>query len=281
MSQISCMSFNILSCDTHNCGFELPAARINHVLQTIKDHDPDLLGVQEACNLSCPEPKGCDGFDWCEPMLKALDEMGYDHSILREQKGFTLPRQNIACGLIIFFKKGRFVLNESGCFNYPDDVNRYYQWVKLTDTKYNKPIVFTNTHFSIDPWMSGKFIPLAGDGFRTAEAYFLLKFWKKHCDENTALFATGDYNCDDNSAAQQLLRTEVFQPSKEIAQKSNKISSVHGGSTATIDFCYVNPTAQTVTEYFPITTAYPSDVDCKWKGYPSDHRAIMTYCNYN
>ena len=66
MSQVSCMSFNILSCDTHDCGFEKPADRIRHVIQTIKEQNPDLLGVQEACNLSCqnPENKRCHGFDW-------------------------------------------------------------------------------------------------------------------------------------------------------------------------------------------------------------------------
>ena len=71
MSQVSCMSFNILSFDTHDCGFEKPADRIRHVIQTIKDNDPDLIGIQEACNLSCKDAatKRCRGFDWVEPLF--------------------------------------------------------------------------------------------------------------------------------------------------------------------------------------------------------------------
>ncbi len=283
MSQVSCMGFNILSCDTHDCGFEKPADRIRHVIRTIKDEMPDLLGVQEACNLSCPKPeeKRCYGFDWCEPLIKAMDELGYDYSILRDQADFKLERQNIACGLIIFFKKGRFVLNESGCYGYPHDKNRYFQWVKLTDTEYDRKILMTNTHFSIGQRMAGKYNEPAGDAFRAAEAVMLLNFWYKHCDENTALFATGDYNSQPQTQAQQFLRSEHFRPSYMIAAEGDERGTCHLSKVACIiDYCYVNPTAQTVTKYYPVTTRYESDVDCKLAGYPSDHRAIMTFVDY-
>ncbi len=284
MSQVSCMSFNILSCDTHSSGFELPADRFRHVVHTIKDEMPDLIGVQEACNRSCPNPeeKGCRGFDWCEPMIKAMDELGYDYSILRDQEGFKLERQHIGCGLIIFFKKGRFVLNESGCYGYPHDKGRYYQWVKLTDTEYDRNILMTNTHLSIGQRVAGKYNEAAGDAYRAAQACMLLNFWFKTCDENTALFATGDYNSLPHSQAQTFLRSEHFRPSYMIAIDGDERGTCHLSKAAhIIDYCYVNPKAQTVTKYYPVTTRYESDIDCKLAGYPSDHRAIMTFCDYN
>ena len=283
MSQVSCMSFNILSCDTHDCGFEKPADRIRHVIQTIKEQNTDLLGVQEACNLSCqnPENKRCHGFDWCEPMLNALDELGYGYSILRDQEGFALPRQTIACGLIIFFKKDRFELKESGACPYPHDKGRYYQWAKLLDKEYKKDILFTNTHFSIDQKVVDAHSSVAGGAYRTVEAAMLLNFWAKNCDESTALFATGDYNSTPLSEAQSLLRSKQFKPSYLIAEIPDELGTVNCSKTAhIIDYCYVNPSAQRVLEYHPITTRYESDIDCKLKGYASDHRAIMTYCDY-
>ncbi len=283
MSQVSCMSFNILSCDTHSSGFELPETRIAHVVRAIKEQNPDLIGVQEACNLSCPDPanKSCKGFDWCAPMISEMDKLGYNYTILRDQEDFKLSRQNIACGLIIFFKKDRFTLEKSGCYGYKHDANRYFQWARLKDNKYDKPILFTNTHLSIDQPIFGKWNPVVGDAFRVVEAYKLLRFWDENCDENTALFATGDYNSTPDSNTQSVLRQGRFRPSYMVSQKPDELGTVHCAQTAhIIDYCYVNPTAQTVTEYHPITSVYESNEDCRLKGYPSDHRPIMTYCDY-
>lgn len=283
MSQVSCMSFNILSCDTDHSGFELPADRFCHVVRTIKDEMPDLIGVQEACNLACPnaESNMCQGFDWCDPMINAMDELGYNHSILRDQQGFQLERQSIGCGLIIFFKKDRFVLNESGCYGYPHDKSRYYQWVKLTDTEHDKNILMTNTHLSIRQKMGGKYNDEAGDVFRSAEAVMLLNFWYQNCDENTALFATGDYNALPHTQPQIFLRSEHFRPSYMVAQNCDERGTCNFFNAAhVIDYCYVNPKAQTVTKYYPVVARYESDIDCRFAGYASDHRAIMTYCDY-
>ena len=282
MADISCMSFNVLSCGYD--GFELPADRFPNVIRTIREQEPDLIGVQEACNLSCrnPEQKGCRGFDWCAPMIKAMDESGYDYSILRDQEGFRLERQNIACGLIIFYKKDRFELKESGCYGYPHDKNRYYQWVKLLDKKYERNVLFTNTHLSINPRVMGTPNGIAGEAYRAAEAAMLLNFWYQNCDENTVLFATGDYNSVPHSNTQQLLQSGPFKPSYAVALKCMDRGTTHlGKAPHIIDYCYVNPKAQTVAEYYPVTTRYEGNPAFAHNGYPSDHRALMTYCDYN
>lgn len=280
MSQISCMSFNILSYDTWYCGFEPAATRIKYVLNTVKENDPDLVGVQEACELGSSTSEQCD-FEWCGNMIAEMEKLGYGHSAVNEQPGFKRDKQNIACGLIIFFKKDRFVLNESDAFEYPHDKVRYFQWAKLTDTKYDKPILFTNTHFSINPRLGSGTDTTAGDAFRATESYMLLKFWLQNCTEGVSLYATGDYNSKPSSAAQTLLRSKTFKPSFLIPEIPDEIGTVNLAQTANIiDYCFVNPDVQAVKQYKVITTTYPSEAEGKCAGMASDHRAIMTYCDY-
>ena len=280
MSDISCMGYNVLSYDTHFVGFEPAAVRFGYVLKTIDDNDPDLVGVQEACEEGSSKSGSAD-FEWCGELIKAMAERGYGHSALREQADFTLPKQTIACGLIIFFKKDRFEMTDSGCKGYLHDPSRWFQWVKLTDKKFDRPILFTNTHFSINPMLVDKHSGVAGDAYRTVEATKLINFWNKECPPDTALFATGDYNSVPTSPAQTLLRSKQFKPSVVVAKEYDEFGTTLGGRMGhSIDFCYVNPEAQEVDAYRVLRDRYPSDADSRVAGYASDHRAIMTYTSY-
>ena len=279
MSDLSCMSFNILAYDTHNCGYEPAADRFPYVVKTIDKYAPDLIGVQEASALG--SSKAAD-FDWPGEMVKAMAQRGYAASVIQEQEGFERDMQNIACGLIIFYKKDRFTLTESGAQVYPHDPVRYFQWAKFTDNKFDRNIVFTNTHFSIHQKVADKFNWEAGLAACAVEAVKLCNFWYKNCDENTALFATGDYNSDPTTLAQKLLSSYRFKPSRVVAKifdESNSVNFAHGSHT--IDFCYVNPDATTVDEYLVAKDHFESDADWKLAGYASDHRAVMTYVSYN
>ena len=286
MSQISCMGFNILACDTHHSGWELPSKRLSYVLETIRAEDPDLLGIQEACDHPCTPDKiaerGCE-MNWCETLLKTVPPLGYEAVALRDQEGFVKEKMTIGCGLIIYYKKDRFEKLEDGCAPYGADPGRYYQWVKLLDKKYNRKVLFTNTHLSINPMLGEAKSPMAGEAYRTAQAVRLLKFWLRNCEEDTALFATGDYNSIPTSNAQTLLRSLQFKPSQVIAERSDEHGTMHLRKTAyTIDYCYVNPTAQTVKEYKVIANQFDATPTEQFPraGYASDHRAIMTYCDY-
>ena len=286
MSQISCMSFNILGCDTHNDGWELPAERLTYIMETIRREDPDLLGIQEACDACCKPEKRAErcgeDWNWCNIMLKSVKELGYDAVVLRDQQGFAKERMTIGCGLIIYYKKDRFDLLEEGCEVYGDP-GRYFLWVKLLDKKYDRKVLFTNTHFSINPRLGEAKCAAAGEAHRTTQAHKLAKFWLKNCEADTALFATGDYNSIPTATCQTLLRSLQFKPSQVVAEKSDEHGTMHLRKMAyTIDYCYINTTAQIVKEYkvcvdhfgTPPTERFPR------AGYASDHRAIMTYCDY-
>lgn len=279
MSDISCMSFNILDWDTHYDGYEPAEKRFDYILKIIEKYNPDLLGVQEAAEIGSSSKSI---FDWCGKLTAALAERGWAASLLRDQKGFQLEKMNIGCGLIIFYKKDRFTLQESGCRGYELDIHRYYQWVKLIDEKYKKTILFTNTHFSIDKNVGDTISYPAGDAYRTVEARILLNFWNENCPPDTALFATGDYNSVPTSGAQILLRSKQFKPSNRLALEWDDFGSMHTSREyCTLDYCYVNPSAQQIDEYRVIKDIFPADrTEYAMAGYPSDHRPLLTLATY-
>ena len=122
---------------------------------------------------------------------------------------------------------------------------------------------------------------MAGDAYCTVEAVRLLGFWHEHCDEQTALFATGDYNSEPTTPAQTLLRSNRFQPSYLLVEIGDERNTVNWRNDShIIDYCYVNPTAQKVREYHPILRRFETTGEGARVGYASDHRAIMTWCDY-
>lgn len=283
MNQVSCMGFNVLAYGT--AGAETPEVRYNYVMTTIKDEMPDLIGIQEACQLGCTKNPQCT-FDWVEHLAEDLGAVGYGYSALKDQQGFLHPKQNIGSGLMIFYKKDRFEVKESDAYSFPHDPYRYFHWAKLWDKEYEKNILFTNTHFSIPPKVADTVNVPVGEAYRTVEAAILLDFWYRNCDENTALFATGDYNSEPITLAQSILRSKQFKPSYLISATPDDRGTVnvrveHNNLIPhLIDFCYVNPAAQTVLNYYPIVRRFATEDDGLFAGYASDHRAIMTYCDY-
>lgn len=279
MSDISCMSFNVLSWDTENGGFDPPESRLGYVLKTIEKYDPDLLGVQEACEL---HSHAAAEFEWYHTLIAAMDKRGWAAAGIKEQPGYEMKSVTIAHGLIIFYKKERFTLQESGCMPYPIDRKvRYFQWVKLTDNRFHRNIVMTNTHLSITQRVCGVASSPATAAVRATEAAILADFWYKNCDEHTALFATGDYNSLPASAAHEVLQTGVFRPSSLVAEAWDDIGSTYKSRQYhTIDFCYVNPTATKIDEYRVDTTRFAALSDSPNTGLASDHRAIITRATY-
>ena len=133
---------------------------------------------------------------------------------------------------------------------------------------------------------SSRRLPALFDGYRIVQAVKLANFWFKNCDERTALFATGDYNSLPHSNAQAMLRSLQFQPSQLLAERSDEYATMNFAKTGSyiLDYCYVNPSAQAVREYKVVRTHfYVTEAELRQyprAGYASDHRAIMTYCDY-
>ncbi len=280
MSDITCMGFNVLAYGAH--GAEPPETRYHYVMTTIKDEMPDLIGIQEA---SQRKENGCP-IDWVTLLERDLGALGYEGLPVCREEGFVLQLQNTACGLMIFYKRDRLELKDHGGVPYPNDAGRYFQWVKLYDRAYDKNILFTNTHFSCAPKVAGVICREADESYRTVQATVLLDFWCRNCDESTALFATGDYNSEPFSLTQRILKSRDFRPSYLISRTPDDRGTVNVRAGYNhliphmIDFCFVNPAAQTVENYYSVIRRFETEADGIYAGYASDHRAIMTYCNY-
>lgn len=256
---VSCMSFNVLAYDTHGIGYADPAERAPLVARFIREQNCDIVGLQEVSEIY--------GYDWVTTLKTALGDI-YESRILLEEEDCAYSYMEIGAGLMILYRKDRFELLDSGCCEYYEDYNRYYQWVKLKDSKSGRELFVTNTHFSIDPSWSDDVN--AGNLIRTSEAQELSDFWENHV-KDTPLFATGDYNCyefDDPHVLE--LQTSIYQPSSSVA------TEIEGGSS--IDFVYLNTLSMNCTRYVKTEKSY---TDANGESLEmSDHYPVIAYAEY-
>lgn len=257
---ISCMSFNVLGCETK--GYEPRAVRGPHLHELILEHDTDLVGVQEANS-------GSKTFDFCDALAYPLCVTGpYACSQLRHQAGFQekVGRQPNGAGLIIFYKKDRFELLAEGAHKYTSTERqvRYFQWVRLLDKESGKEIVMTNTHWSINWDEEGKVSAEAGDKHRTKQAHEILAFWKGNADD-AVLFATGDYNCKEDSKWYKIAAADKFKGAQQVI-----VPAVE--SMRDVDQCFVNSETVTV-ERFEFIDAEIKEGDRTFRY--SDHRPLI------
>ncbi len=254
---VSCMSFNVLSWDTHQTGFAEPSERAPLVVDYILEKNCDLVGLQEVSE--------SDGYNWVKAMADGLSSV-YNIRILTQEEDSAYTRMGIAAGLMILYRKDRFEFLDSGCYEFFEDSNRYYQWVKLKDRKSNREIYMTNTHFSIDPSWN----PEYGDVQRLDEAKELADFWESTV-QATPLFATGDYNCGEFEEPHlQELQAGIFQPSSSVAEEAD------GGSG--VDFVYVNTLSMNCTRYVKDSNAWTTESGELLE--MSDHCPVIAYAEY-
>ncbi len=257
---ISCMSFNVLGCETK--GFEPRAVRGPHLPKLILEYSADLVGVQEANS-------GGKSYDFCDALVYPLCVAGpYACSQLRHQAGFQekVGKQPNGAGLIIFYKKDRFELLAEGAHKYTSTEKqaRYFQWVKLKDKQTDKTVVMTNTHWSINWDEEGNYCVASGDRHRTKQAHELLAFWKGHADE-AILFATGDYNCKEDSKWYNIAAADKFKGAQQVIVPA-KVND------RDVDQCFVNPETVTVEKY-EFIDAEIKEGDRTFRY--SDHRPLM------
>lgn len=271
----TCMSFNVLEWDTHYTGYASPETRAPWIVDTINIYDPDLLGTQEVTKGGT----STQNWDMCTYLIDQLSGK-YDYRTLldeKDQPGSTVAvtKLTIGSGLIIFWKKDRFELKDSGAKVYSNDSGRHFQWVKLYDKQEAITIIMTNTHMSINPGTPGDVA--AGDNMRLGQANELYNFWNTQCEDGMALYATGDYNHNTSTTAYQALNKGKFVSSRDVSNKSNANSS--------IDFVYINGEVQGCYQYIRCNETYEpdgvtkGDVDKRNVQYcPSDHYAVVARC---
>ncbi len=262
--EISCLSFNILSYNTGGQTFDSPEERAKRIIPFILETDADIVGLQEVDTVQ--------SFNWLDAIKKGLSDK-YEIRAIGEELEYGAKQMNIAAGLVILYRKGRFELENSGCTYYWEDYNRYYQWVKLKDKAANKELYVTNTHMSINPMAAdgvNRDIEM-GEFLRSSEAEELVTFWEETVGE-APLFATGDYNAkiDAKPHTEYLMRGGVYQPSVDAAIDSDGCS--------TVDFCYVNTSAMDVEKYEMMQNYY-MDKDGDFMDM-SDHNPVITYAVY-
>lgn len=209
--EIKCMSFNILGIDGYD-GYLPVEVRAQHLQKYLNESGMDLIGLQEA---------GSHDYDWQNYFVSKIErdgiykavtigaEKAYDEQASRYPAG----RVSNSAGLIILYKADRFELLETGSQRYSSTElqERHYQWAKFTDTKSGETVVMTNTHWSIDWDEKGKVSAEAGNTHRTIQAKELRTFWEENA-KGCVMFATGDFNCRQNSTWLQMAAEGEFKP---------------------------------------------------------------------
>lgn len=209
--EIKCMSFNILGIGNQE-GYLPVEVRAQHMQTYLNESGMDLIGLQEA---------GSHDYDWQNYFVQKLErdgiykavcignEKAYDEQASRYPAG----RVSNSAGLIILYKADRFELLESGSQRYSSTElqERHFQWAKFTDTYTGETVFMTNTHWSINWDEKGKVSPEAGAIHRTKQANELRTFWEEKVGDSL-LFATGDYNCRQNTEWLQLAAKGAYKP---------------------------------------------------------------------
>lgn len=223
---LTAMSFNIY--------VGTPSAqREISVLQTILNHLPDTLGVQEASP------------SWRTYLKEHLGDF-YD-SVGDGRDGGEDGEFNA-----IFYRRDRFELTESGTkwlsqtpntiSRFPDaSLNRIFTYAILLDKQSNTEVMVVNTHLDhISPEV------------RSKQVAVLLNYLKKYADYPIVL--TGDFNDNPASGMYQLI-TEQLSDSSEVARAAEKSHTFHnhGAASVRMDYIFVTPECIDVSDYRVIT----------------------------
>lgn len=240
----TCMSFNILGVDEAGKDLYAPSEiRCECIARYLSEMKTDIVGIQEAGSHHRL-------YNWMENLSRRIDENGvYGVAKIDDDEEFTATTQTfedkkvpLSVGLIILYKKDKFDLIERGAHRYSTDElqERYFQWVHLRDKENDRDIFVTNTHWSINWDKNGKVSPEWGAIYRTKQANELRSFWEEKVGNNI-LFATGDYNCRQNSEWALLAESGIYKQAVNVGDKDWNLGD-H------IDNIFINPNVAEVED---------------------------------
>ncbi|GEM_PF-5880607 len=240
----TCMSFNILGVDEAGKDLYAPSEiRCECIARYLSEMKTDIVGIQEAGSHHRL-------YNWMENLSRRIDENGvYGVAKIDDDEEFTATTQTfedkkvpLSVGLIILYKNDKFDLIERGAHRYSTDElqERYFQWVHLRDKENDRDIFVTNTHWSINWDKNGKVSPEWGAIYRTKQANELRSFWEEKVGNNI-LFATGDYNCRQNSEWALLAESGIYKQAVNVGDKDWNLGD-H------IDHIYINPNVTSVED---------------------------------
>lgn len=225
----SCLSFNVLpydNDDTASKGVATTDIRFPKIIERILQLDADIVCIQESTGGNAT---------YNTKLIKEITANDkYKYIQYGELSGHT---QNLARGLIIFYKPDVFELVDKGYHDYTSKEKqaRAFIWAKLHDIKRDKDVFVVNTHWSINWDENGNTSEEKGDQWRTIQANELLKFFKETVKDNI-LFACGDYNSAQDSKWQNILAENDQGAYRNVA-------NVLQESISGVDHCFINTTS--------------------------------------
>lgn len=240
----TCMSFNILGCDDAGKDLYAPSEiRCECIAKYLNEMKTDIVGIQEAGSHHRL-------YDWMTNLSSRMRDNGFyavakmddEEEFTRTTTTFPDKKVPLSAGLMILYNQDKFALIERGAHRYSSDElqERYFQWIHLRDKKTARDIFVTNTHWSVNWDKHGKVSPEAGAIHRTKQANELRTFWEEKVG-NHILFATGDYNCRQNSEWAILAESGIYKQSMNVGEKEWDLGD-H------IDHIFINPQVTSVED---------------------------------
>ncbi len=244
--------------------------RRDSVVRFVKDHDIDVIGMQEVLWLQLQDLRA---------RLPEYDYVGVCRDD-GDRKGEAAP---------IFFRRQRFRALESGTFwlsQYPDSIGfigwdgaccRIATWARLQDKQTGRVLVAVNTHFDH-----------VGREARRQSALLIIDRIKQMAGEETAIL-TGDFNVDDQSEAYRTITENpyVLRDAHKVATSTSgpaytwhDFGRMPEGERGKIDFIFVTPDVRVrSSNILPIHECDVRIPATRW-GYLSDHSPVWAELDF-
>ena len=251
---IKVMTYNI------RCGLCEDSSSINNwskrkylVAYLIKNHNPDLIGLQEAEMFQVKELiEMLDEYDWYGVSREDGKDKGESTAILYRRKRFSLED-----------KQTLWLSETPGLVSKGWDaaLNRTVTIIKFKDKISGEEFYYANTHFDH-----------IGEQARTESSRLIVNELSKYCNDYPVIFS-GDLNYTSNSDGYKILSAKLFD-AKTISQKESGGNITFNGfgkdiqTDNKIDFIFVNEKIE-VLNHIVDTTLFNGL-------YPSDHYPVIS-----
>lgn len=254
-NELKVMTFNIRY-GTANDGENNWEYRKNNVVETIKNFNPDLFGLQEALQLQIDE------------ILKQMPN--YSYVGVGRDDGKSAGEYSC-----IFYLKNRFDVDSSGTFWFSDtpnivaskswgnNITRICTWAFFRDKLSNKTLYMFNVHLDHESQTS-----------REKSAELLVR---KISQKSLPIILTGDFNCGDiNPAIKTIIKSGMIDSYRKVNvkdQNEGTFNSFKGETSGDkIDFIFVSKDFE-VKKSEILRTNYNGK-------YPSDHFPVTAEIKY-
>ena len=252
---IKVMTYNI------RCGFCEDSSSVNNwskrkylVAYVIKNHNPDLIGLQEAEMFQVNELiEMLDEFDWYGVSREDGKEKGESTAILYKKKRFSLEQKQT-----LWLSETPELVSKG----WDAALNRTATIIKFKEKQSGNVFYYANTHFDH-----------IGEKARTESSRLIVNELGKY-NYDFPIILSGDFNYTSNSEGYKIITTKLSE-----AKTISKTESVGGNITFNgfgkdiqtnnrIDFIYVNDKTEVLNHTIDTTT---------FNGlYPSDHYPVIS-----